>query len=153
MGIINFPYNCNFRLLTSDPEFVHAELPKHVSPQEFQQLVAAAEPSYCTPSRLRQLERDREELLSEIRELQDSKAAAHSTAGDPDAPMKIKQLEGEIADLRSQSAQMYTVCEQAVEAGANFTRIMPPQLPLSLLGHIYTSNVTHMLRIIIPCFQ
>ena len=87
------------------------------------------------------------------RVLQDSVAAAHSTAGDPDAPMKIKQLEGEIADLRSKSAQMYTVCEQAVEAGANFTRIMPPQLPLSLLGHIYTSNVTHMLRIIIPCFQ
>ena len=147
MGIINFPYNCNFRLLTSDPEFVHAELPKHVSPQEFQQLVAAAEPSYCTPSRLRQLEREREELLSEIRELQQHQPVH------PDAPMKIKQLEGEIADLRSKSAQMYTVCEQAVEAGANFTRIMPPQLPLSLLGHIYTSNVTHMLRIIIPCFQ
>ena len=152
MGIMNFPFNGSFRLFESEPDFVHVPLPEHVNSQDFERLVAAADPRYCTPTNLLQLERDKDELLSQLKELKDGMAAACSQAaqaGDTDAPMKIKKLEGRIADLQRKHAEDL----EGLEAGANFTRIMPPEFHLSLLGHIYTSNVTHMLRIIIPCFQ
>jgi len=95
--------------------------------------------------------------MEQVQKLQDEMAEATSKAGDPDAPMKIKQLEEEIATMRKKcedaAEAMRKKCEDAAEAGANFMRIMPPQFHSSLLGHIYIPNVTHMTRIIIPCYE
>jgi len=141
MGIMNFPLNGSFRLFESDTDFVHVPLPKHVNYQDFEKLVAAADPMYCTPTNLLQLEREKDELLSQLKELKDGMAAAGSQAaeaGDPDKPMKIKQLEGELADLQrkhDENLEALPALVESLEAGANFTRIMPPQFHLSLLGH------------------
>jgi hypothetical protein len=107
-------------------------------------LVAAADPRYCTPTNLLKLERDKDELQKQLKELKH-----RMTAEELDR-------ESEIADMqrkRAKDLEALPALIEGMEAGANFTRIMPPQFHLSLLGHIYTSNVTHMLRIIIPCFQ
>ena len=144
MGIMNFPLNGSFRLFESETDFVYVPLPKHVNYQDFEKLVAAADPMYCTPTNLLQLEREKDELLSQLKELKDGMAANAAAcsqaaeAGAPDAPMKIKQLQDELADLQrrhNEDLVALPALYEGLEAGANFTRIMPPQFHLSLLGH------------------
>jgi len=149
MGIMNFPFNGSFRLFESETDFVYVSLPERVNSKDFEKLVAVSDPKYCTPTNLLKLERDKDELQKQLKELKH-----RITAEELDR-------ESEIADMqrkRAKDLEALPALIEGMEAGANFTRIMPPQTRatvsfviarthLYIQCHPYASNHHPMLSI------